>query len=249
MEIVTANGQHLLINKDSHPDLFWAARGAGPGFPAIVTRLYLRTRPLLEMYQSLYFYPVSLFKKVLQWAINVCSPPSPSLPFPSSCHILTHPCPSRSHQPATQAWKSSASPPTSALPLPPKTHMTRTRPRTPTTTPNPPSSPPSPSSPPPAPPPSPPYNPSTTCTRPAPNTWSFANLPPSGKSTNSNCWPARGDIGIAVIMLILPMICLPHPAWQHKAWRLQRNVYQSPTSSKRVSRLYPRSNLLLSGSP
>lgn len=92
MEVVTADGQHLLINKDSYPDLFWAARGAGPGFPAIVTRFYLLTRPLLEMYQSLYFYPVSLFKKVLQWEINVCYPPLPlphvtSLPVVSSTHI------------------------------------------------------------------------------------------------------------------------------------------------------------------
>ncbi|KAK3492552.1 uncharacterized protein B0T23DRAFT_453618 [Neurospora hispaniola] len=90
MEVVTANGQHLLINNDSHPDLFWAARGAGPGFPAIVTRLYLRTRPLLEMYQSLYFYPVSLFKKVLQWAINIAPTCDPGMEIVCvSSHLRT----------------------------------------------------------------------------------------------------------------------------------------------------------------
>ncbi|CCC06650.1 hypothetical protein SMACR_00675 [Sordaria macrospora] len=94
MEVVTADGQHLLINNDSHPDLFWAARGAGPGFPAIVTRFYLLTRPLMEMYQSLYFYPVSLFKKVLQWEINIAPTCDPGMEIVCvSTHLRSNPNP------------------------------------------------------------------------------------------------------------------------------------------------------------
>ena len=42
-----------------------------PGFPGVVTRFHLLTRPLLSMYQSLYIYPISEYKKVLQWEIDV----------------------------------------------------------------------------------------------------------------------------------------------------------------------------------
>ena len=44
-----------------------------PGFPAVVTRFHLMTRPLPEMYQSLYIYPISEYKKVLKWVIDVGS--------------------------------------------------------------------------------------------------------------------------------------------------------------------------------
>ncbi|KAK3952281.1 hypothetical protein QBC32DRAFT_260495 [Pseudoneurospora amorphoporcata] len=92
MEVVTADGQHLLINNDSHSDLFWAARGAGPGFPAIATRFYLQTRPFMDMYQSLYFYPVSLFKKVLQWEINIAPTCDPGMEMVCvSTHLRSDP--------------------------------------------------------------------------------------------------------------------------------------------------------------
>lgn len=41
------------------------------GFPGIVTKFYLRTRPLLKMFNCVYFYPVSEYRKVLQWVIDV----------------------------------------------------------------------------------------------------------------------------------------------------------------------------------
>jgi FAD/FMN-containing dehydrogenase len=46
MELVTAAGEIVLANADSHPDLFWAARGAGAGFFAAVTAYHLRLYPL-----------------------------------------------------------------------------------------------------------------------------------------------------------------------------------------------------------
>jgi FAD/FMN-containing dehydrogenase len=46
IELVTASGEILLTSADRHPDLFWAARGAGAGFFAAVTAYHLRLHPL-----------------------------------------------------------------------------------------------------------------------------------------------------------------------------------------------------------
>ena len=45
-EIVTANGDVLVVNEHQHPDLFWALRGGGGGTFGIVTRLTLMTHEL-----------------------------------------------------------------------------------------------------------------------------------------------------------------------------------------------------------
>ncbi|KAF3761755.1 hypothetical protein M406DRAFT_49715 [Cryphonectria parasitica EP155] len=60
LDAVTAEGKEVYASKGENADLFWAARGAGPGFPAIVTRFYLMTRPLPKMSQSIYFWPKSI---------------------------------------------------------------------------------------------------------------------------------------------------------------------------------------------
>ena len=46
IELVTAAGARVLANADSHSDLFWAARGHGAGFFAVVTAYHLRLHPL-----------------------------------------------------------------------------------------------------------------------------------------------------------------------------------------------------------
>jgi len=46
IEMVTAAGKIVLASADEHPDLFWAARGAGPGFFAAVTAFHLKLHPL-----------------------------------------------------------------------------------------------------------------------------------------------------------------------------------------------------------
>ena len=45
-EVVTADGKAATIDADTQPDLFWALRGAGTEFPAVVTRFHLRVHPL-----------------------------------------------------------------------------------------------------------------------------------------------------------------------------------------------------------
>ena len=46
MEMVTAAGDTVLASAERHQDLFWAARGAGPGFFAVITAFHLRLHPL-----------------------------------------------------------------------------------------------------------------------------------------------------------------------------------------------------------
>jgi FAD/FMN-containing dehydrogenase len=43
LDVVTAEGKLVHADADQNADLLWAARGAGPGFPAVVTRFYLQT--------------------------------------------------------------------------------------------------------------------------------------------------------------------------------------------------------------
>ena len=52
IEVVTANGDILICNKDENSDLFWAARGSGQGFFAVVTKYWGRTIPARQLYQS-----------------------------------------------------------------------------------------------------------------------------------------------------------------------------------------------------
>lgn len=72
LEAVTADGEEVYASPTENADLFWAARGSGPGFPAIVTRFYLNTRPLTPVYQSVYIWPIAEYKTALQWVIDVC---------------------------------------------------------------------------------------------------------------------------------------------------------------------------------
>ncbi|KAI1741408.1 FAD-binding domain-containing protein [Xylaria scruposa] len=72
IDVVTADASELYCSSTENSDLFWAARGAGPGFPAIVTSFHLLTRPLLQMYNSVFIYPQSMFRTVLQWVIDTC---------------------------------------------------------------------------------------------------------------------------------------------------------------------------------
>ncbi|MFO0946611.1 MAG: FAD-binding oxidoreductase [Planctomycetota bacterium] len=45
IDVVTADGEVVHASVDENADLYWAARGAGPGFFSIVTRFHLRLYP------------------------------------------------------------------------------------------------------------------------------------------------------------------------------------------------------------
>ena len=70
--MVTADGELVHASADSHPDLYWAARGAGPGFFGAVTRFHLHLFDLPPVFvQTAYALPIDHFDEVLRWAHEV----------------------------------------------------------------------------------------------------------------------------------------------------------------------------------
>ncbi|MEE4418911.1 FAD-binding oxidoreductase [Streptomyces bugieae] len=69
VRVVTADGRAVDCSETQHPDLFWAARGAGPGFCGIVTRfrLALHPHPVSIMTTSCTF-PLADTVRVTEWA-------------------------------------------------------------------------------------------------------------------------------------------------------------------------------------
>lgn len=70
-EVVTANGEILDVNLDSHPDLYWALRGGGNNF-GIVTRFDMETFPQGAMWGGLIYNSFntssSLIKAFVEYA-------------------------------------------------------------------------------------------------------------------------------------------------------------------------------------
>ena len=96
IDVVTADGELVHADATQNADLFWAARGAGPGFFGVVTRfeVELQSRPKVMM-RSDYLYPIEVLDDVLAWALSV----QPSLARTIECmvfvrrDILGHPGP------------------------------------------------------------------------------------------------------------------------------------------------------------
>jgi 2-desacetyl-2-hydroxyethyl bacteriochlorophyllide A dehydrogenase len=72
IDIVTAEGQLVRADATQHSDLFWAARGSGPGFFGVISRFHLQTRPRPKFIgHSVYMYPIELFDEVMTWLQGV----------------------------------------------------------------------------------------------------------------------------------------------------------------------------------
>lgn len=72
IDAVTADGSFIHCSADQNSELFWAARGAGPGFPGVVTRFYLQSRPSFShMRSSAYSYPKSDYCKAMDWVLSI----------------------------------------------------------------------------------------------------------------------------------------------------------------------------------
>lgn len=64
-EVVLADGTFVTVNEREHSDIYWAIRGAGPGFFGIVTKYYLRAHDLpATLMISQYIHPLSDSEKV-----------------------------------------------------------------------------------------------------------------------------------------------------------------------------------------
>ena len=74
MDIVTADGELVHASESQNADLFWAARGSGPGFFGVVTRFHLSLQPRPQaMMKSDYVYPIEVLEDVLRWIRTIQS--------------------------------------------------------------------------------------------------------------------------------------------------------------------------------
>jgi FAD binding domain len=68
IDVVTANGEMVFADENQNTDLYWAARGAGPGFFGVITCFHLKTIPFPKaMVASTYLYPSDCAEIVLKW--------------------------------------------------------------------------------------------------------------------------------------------------------------------------------------
>jgi FAD/FMN-containing dehydrogenase len=72
LEVVTAEGDTLYCDPEHHGDLYWAARGSGPGFFGVVTSFTLRLhrRPAV-LGTCLYLYPIDVADEVFSWGRSI----------------------------------------------------------------------------------------------------------------------------------------------------------------------------------
>ena len=86
LEVVTADGEQIYCDPENHPDLYWAARGSGPGFFGVVTSFKLRIHPRPAVLGTcLYMYPIELADEVFTWGRSI----SPEIDDRVELQILT----------------------------------------------------------------------------------------------------------------------------------------------------------------
>lgn len=72
IDVVTADGDLIRADRGQNTDLYWAARGAGPGFPGVVTRFHLRTLPApRHVAQTVQAFPLDEFDAVMTWLHHI----------------------------------------------------------------------------------------------------------------------------------------------------------------------------------
>jgi FAD/FMN-containing dehydrogenase len=72
IDAVTADGELVHADETQNADLLWAARGAGPGFFAVVTRFYLTVYPRRPVtMNSIYVFPAAAIPDVLGFVHEV----------------------------------------------------------------------------------------------------------------------------------------------------------------------------------
>lgn len=72
VDVVTADGELIRADQHENADLFWAARGAGPGFPGIVVRFHLRTQPMFgHLGHTFHVYEMDVFDELMAWVTSI----------------------------------------------------------------------------------------------------------------------------------------------------------------------------------
>lgn len=72
LDVVTADGDQIYCDPENNPDMYWAARGSGPGFFGVVTsfRLRIHRRPAV-LGTCFYMYPIELADEVYTWGREI----------------------------------------------------------------------------------------------------------------------------------------------------------------------------------
>ncbi|HWJ42407.1 MAG TPA: FAD-binding oxidoreductase [Solirubrobacterales bacterium] len=87
IDVVTAAGEPVRADADNHPDLYWAARGAGPGFFGVVTRFHLRLHPRpRHVANGVQLYPLDVLDEVFAWAREI----GPQVPRTVELMVILH---------------------------------------------------------------------------------------------------------------------------------------------------------------
>ena len=87
IDVVTAAGEMVRADAGSDPDLFWAARGSGPGFFGAVARFHLRLYPSpRHVANSVYLYPIECLEEVFRWAHEI----GPRVPRTMELMVVIH---------------------------------------------------------------------------------------------------------------------------------------------------------------
>jgi FAD/FMN-containing dehydrogenase len=72
VDLVTADGDFVHADAENNSDLYWAARGAGPAFFGVVTRLHLRVHRMPSAFtHTTYAFPIECFDELISWAHDV----------------------------------------------------------------------------------------------------------------------------------------------------------------------------------
>ena len=87
VDLVTPQGELITVSEDNRPDLFWAARGSGPGFFSVVTRYHLKVYPRPPVIANgIATYPLELLEEVFTWARQI----GPKVPRWMELMVFTH---------------------------------------------------------------------------------------------------------------------------------------------------------------
>jgi FAD/FMN-containing dehydrogenase len=74
VDVVTADGELIHADEDHDADLLWAARGAGPGFPGVVTRFHVALQPLPRaITTTTHVADIADLDEVAPWATTVAA--------------------------------------------------------------------------------------------------------------------------------------------------------------------------------
>ena len=94
IDVVTADGELVRADEQSNSDLFWAARGAGPGFCGAITRFHLKTRPVPKgLAATTHIYPLARCAEIVEWVWKIHPSLSPDVALVAVSVIPPFPVP------------------------------------------------------------------------------------------------------------------------------------------------------------